>query len=251
MAMSQSDVKLILAYHTISQVGLIFTALNMPSYYAQIGGMYHIVNHALFKGGLFLSAGAIIKAYGTRDVYQIRGVLRRYPLLGIATLMAIFGITGAPFFNGSISKYFMVSDASTQMNWILIFMSLGTIISFIKYATILFGRSELEPAADVKIPGERQFSALILGGLCFITGTFGVQSIAFLFGATVYIDLLGYLEKAGIFFLSLTAGFFIFKYFVKTSKLLKRLRTFELNFRTMCACIGIFFAALLLATGLA
>ncbi|MCL2827238.1 MAG: proton-conducting membrane transporter [Oscillospiraceae bacterium] len=249
MAMSQSDIKLILAYSTVSQIGLIFTALSMGSYYSQIGGMYHIVNHALFKGGLFLGAGAIAKAYGTRNIHQIRGVLRRYPLMGIATLIAILGMIGAPFFNGSISKYFMVSDTTTQMNWILTFLSLGTIITFIKYSTMLFGKSDAEPKADVKIPVEQQISTFILGALCFVTGIFGLQSIRFLFNATVYIDALGYLEKAGIFFASLIAGFFIFKYFVNTSDFLKRLGRFELGFRSVCVCIGVFFAALLLTVG--
>jgi len=250
MAMAQSDIKLILAYHTISQVGLIFAGLSMGSYYSHIGGMYHIVNHALFKGALFLSAGSIIKAYGTRDVYQIRGLLRRYPVVGIATLMAILGITGAPLFNGSISKYFMSVGADSQMNWILIFMSLGTIISFIKYGTMLFGKSDAEPAPDVKIPAEQQAAAFVLGAMCFVTGVFGVQSVQFLFNTPVTVDPLGYLEKAGIFFASVIIGFFIFKYYVKTSKLLKQLGRFELSFRGACACIGAFFAALLLTVGI-
>jgi len=259
MAMAQSDIKLILAYSTVSQIGLIFTALSIGSYYSHIGGMYHIVNHALFKGGLFLSAGAIAKSYGTRNVNEIRGVLRRYPIVGIATLIAILGMIGAPFFNGSISKYFMVSDTTTHMNWILTFLSLGTIITFIKYSTMLFGKPT-EPnvnkgadtdvsVADTTIPMEQQISTFILGALCFVTGIFGLQSIRFLFGATVYIDVLGYLEKAGIFFVSLVAGFFIFKYFVNTNDLLKRVGRYELGFRGVCVCIGVFFAALLLAVG--
>ena len=250
MAMAQSDIKLILAYHTISQVGLIFAGLSMGSYYSHIGGMYHIVNHALFKGALFLTAGSIIKAYGTRDVYQIRGLLRRYPVVGIATLMAIFGITGAPLFNGSISKYFMSVGAGPQMNWILIFMSLGTIISFIKYGSMLFGKSDAIPLPDVKIPVEQQAASFVLAFLCFVTGVFGVQTVQFLFNTPVTVDPLGYLEKAGIFFASAIVGFFIFKYYVKNSKLLKRMGSFELGFRGACACIGIFFAALLFTVGI-
>ena len=250
MAMAQSDIKLILAYHTISQVGLIFAALSMGSYYSHIGGMYHIVNHALFKGALFLTAGSIIKAYGTRNVYEIRGLLRRYPVIGATTFMAILGITGAPLFNGSISKYFMSVGAGSHINWILIFMSLGTIISFIKYGTMLFGKPDAEPTPDVKIPVEQQAAAFVLGALCFITGVFGVQSVQFLFNTPVSVDPLGYLEKAGFFFASAIIGFFIFKYYVKNSKLLKRLGRFELGFRGACACVGIFFAALLFTVGI-
>ena len=247
-AMSQTDIKLILAYHTVSQVGLIFTGLNIPDVYSQMGGLYHTVNHALFKGGLFLSAGVIAKAYHTRDVYQIRGLLRTYPVIGIATLMAIFGITGAPFFNGSISKYFMVTGANSLLNGVLIFMSLGTIISFVKYSTMLFGKRETQEEL-VKISVLKQIAIMAMGILCFVTGIFGVQSIEFLFGVTASIDVWGYLEKVVIFFVSLVAGYLIYKYYVKKSALLKRLKHFELGFRGICAAMGVFFAVILVFVG--
>ncbi|MCL2380232.1 MAG: hypothetical protein FWC64_01405 [Treponema sp.] len=247
-AMSQTDIKLILAYHTISQVGLIFTGLNIPDVYAELGGLYHTINHALFKGGLFLSAGVIVKAYHTRDVYKIRGLMRTYPVIGAATLMAIFGITGAPFFNGSISKYFMATGAESLLNGVLIFMSLGTIISFVKYSTMLFGKRESGEEV-VKISALKQISILIMGVLCFVTGIFGVQSIEFLFGVTVSIDIMGYLEKIIIFFVSLGAGYLIYKYYVKKSALLKRLKHFELGFRGICAAMGVFFAVILIFVG--
>ena len=247
-AMSQTDIKLILAYHTVSQVGLIFTGINLPDYYSQMGGLYHTVNHALFKGGLFLSAGVIAKAYHTRDVYKIRGLMRTYPLIGIATLMAILGITGAPFFNGSISKYFMVTGANSLMNAVFIFMSLGTIISFVKYSTMLFGKKD--PSEEVvKISAFKQISIMIMGVLCFVTGVFGVQSIEFLFGVTLSVDVMGYVEKIIIFFVSLAAGYLIYKYYVKKSALLKRLKHFELGFRGICAAMGVFFAVILIFVG--
>ena len=248
-AMSQDDIKLILAYSTISQIGLIFAALNIPDIYSTVGGLFHVINHALFKGGLFLSAGVISKLYGTRNIYKIRGVLRRYPLIGIATLMAILGIAGAPFFNGSISKYFMVSGADPLLNWTMIFMSLGTIIVFTKYSMMLFGRSEPEEPAP-KVYGEQQFAIAVLGLLCFITGIFGVQSIAFLFNVSFELDIAGYIEKVIIFFVSLAAGYVIYRYFVRTSALLKHLQKFELGFRGACASIGVFFAIFLLVVGL-
>ena len=258
LAMSQSDIKLILAYHTVSQVGLIFTGLSIggSTYiggynYSFVGGLYHIINHALFKGGLFLSAGIIASIYGTRNVYKIRGLLKEYPALGIATLMGILGITGAPFFNGSISKYFMVSDANSLLNGILIFMSLGTIISFVKYSTILFGKAELPIDAEKpKISKLQQASVLIMGGLCFITGIFGVQSIEFLFDIVVKVDILGYLEKVGIFFISLAAGILIFKYYVSKSTLLKKIKGFDMGFRGMVLAIGIFFTTILVVVGI-
>ena len=256
LAMSQTDIKLILAYHTVSQVGLIFTGFSISEQYVYggaysysfVGGLYHTINHALFKGGLFLSAGVIYKLYGTRDVYRIRGLLRTYPVVGIATMMAIFGIVGAPFFNGSISKYFMVSDAGGIMNGILIFMSLGTIISFVKYSTMLFGKAEIDGTPQ-KVCRLQEVSILIMGAMCFVTGIFGVWTIEFLFDTRVIIDLWGYLEKIAIFFVSLGAGYLIYKYYVRQSKLLKRIKYFDMGFRSMVFSIGLFFAAILLVVG--
>ena len=244
LAMSQSDIKLILAYHTVSQVGLIMVGLNMPDYISQTGAMYHIFNHAFFKGGLFLSAGLIIKSYGTRNVYKIRGVLSRYPLLGVSTIMAVLGITGAPFFNGMISKYFISYGANWQMNSILVFMSLGTIVSFVKYSTMLFGKAD---GKVVRIDLHKQIAVFSLGILCFIGGILGGQFVYFLFGVQTHISLLGYIEKAGIFLASLVAGYFIFKYYVSTSKLMKKVKAIDLGFRSICVAVVGFFAVILLA----
>jgi len=246
LAMSQSDIKLILAYHTVSQVGLIMTGLNMPDYISQTGALYHIFNHAFFKGGLFLSAGLIIKAYGTRDVYKIRGVLKRYPMLGAATIMAILGITGAPLFNGMISKYFITYGADPLMNGVLIFMSLGTIISFVKYSTMMTGKPP-EEVAGIKIDRHKQIAVLSLGFLCLIGGIFGGQFVYFLFGVETDVSIAGHLEKAGIFAASLIVGYLIYKYYVSRSKLMKKIKALDLSFRGICVSIGGVFAIILLA----
>jgi multicomponent Na+:H+ antiporter subunit D len=248
LAMSQSDMKLILAYHTVSQVGLIMVGLNMPDYVSQTGAMYHIFNHAFFKGGLFLSAGLIIKAYGTRDVYKIRGVMKRYPILGISTVMAILGITGAPLFNGMISKYFIAYGANWLMNGVLKFMSLGTIISFIKYSTILFGDGTGE---RVRIDLHKQISVFALGMMCLIGGLFSNWFVYFLFGVHTYVGLAGYLQKVGIFAASLVAGFLIYKYYVSRSKLMKRVKAIDLGFRSICVAVVGVFAAIMLAVYIA
>ena len=89
-ALAQTDIKLILAYHTISQIGLIVIGLNISDTYTFTGGLYHIINHTFFKSALFLSAGMIAHIYGTRDINKIRGVFRRSPLIGAVTVMAVF-----------------------------------------------------------------------------------------------------------------------------------------------------------------
>ena len=142
-ALSQTDIKLILAYSTISQAGMIMIGLNLADPHSYIGSVYHILNHAVFKTALFMCAGIIAEVYGTRDLRSIRGVMRAHPLIGGAMLAAILGITGAPLFNGSISKYFIVYGAGGAVTMAVIFINLGTIITFIKFSTMLFGNAHI------------------------------------------------------------------------------------------------------------
>ena len=245
-ALSQTDIKLILAYHTISQIGMIMIGLNLNDSYSQLGSIYHMFNHALFKSGLFLCAGIIAKAYGTRDIYKISGVFRRMPFVATATIMAAMGITGTPLFNGSISKYFIVYGASPLVNAAIIFINLGTIMSFIKYSSMLFGRPDETQQDAVKVDVCKQIAVLTLSGLCFAGGIFGEGFIRFLFNTTVRVDAAGYLEKSILFAASAIAGFLIFIFYIKKSKLLVKLRGVEIGFRGICALMGVFFAVMLL-----
>ena len=248
-ALSQTDVKLILSYSTISQVGMIMIGLNVADVYSYTGSVYHIFNHALFKSALFMCAGAIVHMYGTRDINQIRGVLRRYPLVGVATIMAILGIIGTPFFNGSISKYFITPEANWAVRGPIILINLGTIIVFMKFSTMLFGRAEGFHEHE-KMDGFKQTAILALGILCLAGGVFGEQFIEFLFNIEVNVDAAGYLEKTGLFVLSVIAGYFIFRYFVDKHPFFKKIRGFDMSFRWMCASIGGFFAVILIVTRL-
>jgi multicomponent Na+:H+ antiporter subunit D len=191
----------------------------------------------------------IIHAYGTRDIYKIHGVFRRIPLVGAATIMAVLGITGAPLFNGSISKYFIMAGTNWLVSEAMILINLGTIISFIKYSSILFGRPECEPDVT-KIDACQQAAILILGALCFIGGIFGEQFIEIMFNVNVSVDAAGYLQKAAMFVVSGIAGYFIFKYYVKKSALLKRIYETDLSFNGMCVSIGAFFALLVITSKL-
>ncbi len=140
-ALSQTDIKLILAYHTVSQIGLIIFGLSLNSDYSYYGSIYHILNHAVFKSTLFLTAGMIIEEYDTRDIREIHGVFKRMPYVALVMVVAILGITGAPFFNGSISKYLIQKGTNyyDYLEYGLVIINLGTIISFIKYSQMLFG----------------------------------------------------------------------------------------------------------------
>ena len=249
MAIAQTDIKMILAYHTVSQVGLIIIGLSSGSEYSNLGGLYHVVSHGIFKSALFLTAGIIRLSYGTTDVYKIRGVMRRMPVVGLVCAAAILGITGAPFFIGSVSKYFIAYDVPLFVSLAVILISLGTIISFIKYAGMLFGRSDRQGFQPFVDPW-RLAPCVVLGLLCLGGGVFGVPVINFLFVTDMSINWLGYAEKSGIFFLSVAAGLIIYRFAVKGNSKLNALANMELGFKGICASMGAFFGVLLIVVGL-
>ena len=244
MAICQTDIKMILAYHTVSQVGLIVIGISMGNEYSYVGGLYHIISHAMFKTTLFLSTGIIIHAYGTADVYKIRGVMKRMPLVGIATAAAILGITGAPFFIGSVSKYFIAYEAHPVVNVVIILISLGTIISFVKFATVLFGHCDL--VGDIpKAEKYRIAPVFVMGMICLAGGLFGTQFIYFLFRYRVGIDAAGYVQKSLIFAVSAVVGYFIYKYAVSGNDTLKHFGGVVFSFKSICASCGVFLGVML------
>ena len=165
-AISQKDIKGILAFHTISQIGLIMMSLASHSDIGTIGAYMHMFNHFLFKSLLFLGAGIIINEYGVRRVSEIRGIGRAHPLLTLCMFIGIFSITGAPLFVGFLSKNMIkLSMASVLHLNLFKLVSLGTMISFIKFSRIFFG----EPLKHKKINKGQSTGVVMLAVLCMIT----------------------------------------------------------------------------------
>ena len=249
LSVAQKDIKLILAYSTVAQVGLIIVGFSISYAYSYnyIGALYHILNHAVFKAALFLSVGMVAYAYKTRDINQIRGVFKTMPLLSVAMILAIMGIIGTPLFNGSISKYFLMTGIEWWLNTILIIVNLGTITIFMKFSAIFFGPKQKD--ATHKVDVWHYLPVLTLSGLCFVGGLLGVQAIELFFGVSVAVDMAGYIEKAIIFLGSVTAGYLLYKYVVRNSKFLEKVRGFELGFREMMGAIGVSLAVIILYAG--
>jgi len=243
MALMQKDIMLMLAYSSVAQIGLIVVALNMGTPYAFAGGLYHIVNHAIFKAALFLGAGVISQSYNTRDINKITGVWRHNKIVAVAQILAILGIVGAPFFNGSVSKYFMAADAGMPLTIIMIIINLGTILLYFKYAKIFGGKNtSVSPTADWC----KKSIVLVLGIMCLVFGVLGRWVVNFLFGLDLNISAAGYLEKAVIFAASVAVGLVIIRFLSPVNKHLEALGVrINFGFRGICATIGAFFGLIL------
>ena len=167
-AVSHIDIKAILAFHTISQIGLITMSIAANSDIGLIGAYAHIFNHFLFKSLLFLGAGIIINEYGVRRVTEIRGIGRAHPILTVCMFIGIFAITGAPLSIGFLSKYLIKSTMENQIQTIMFqIVSIGTIISFIKFSVIFTGK----PEKDKKIRKQQLSAMVMLAALCIFVVT--------------------------------------------------------------------------------
>ena len=103
-AMFQRDIKALLAYSTISHLGLITLLLGMNSRLAAVAAVFHVMNHATFKASLFMAAGIIDHESGTRDIRKLSGLLRLMPITGTLAIIASASMAGVPLLNGFLSK---------------------------------------------------------------------------------------------------------------------------------------------------
>lgn len=104
VAMFQHDLKRVLAYSTISHLGLITLLFGLNSPLAAVAGVFHIVNHATFKASLFMATGIIDHETGTRDIRRLSGLIRAMPRTGALALVASAAMAGVPLLNGFLSK---------------------------------------------------------------------------------------------------------------------------------------------------
>ncbi len=161
-ALQQSNIKRMLAYHSISQMGYIMMGIGVALYLGSYGAMgyagalYHIINHALFKSLLFMVAGVVIYHTGEANMYKLGGLWKKLPLSATVCLIAALGISGIPLFNGFVSKTILhhgiveAYEYHGQMSMvfaerIFIVISAGTVASFIKLFYFVFLRKPDQP----------------------------------------------------------------------------------------------------------
>lgn len=158
MYLPQKDMKRLLAWSTITQLAYIFLALSLSvfgSKEAFDGGIAYIFNHAFAKSLFFLVAGALSYSCGTRMLPRLRGLSKRYPLLGVGFCVAALAIAGVPPLNGFFSKFpiFAAGFALSEQFWIFApIMVLVLIESVASFAWLLYWFGKVvpgEPSEDV------------------------------------------------------------------------------------------------------
>ncbi|WP_281432233.1 proton-conducting transporter membrane subunit, partial [Bartonella bovis] len=110
-SMFQQDLKGLLAYSTISHLGLITTLLSLGSPLACVAAIFHMANHATFKASLFMAAGIIDHETGTRDMRKLTGLYCSMPITATLALVASAAMAGVPLLNGFLSKEMFFAEA--------------------------------------------------------------------------------------------------------------------------------------------
>jgi len=185
LAIGQWDMKRLLAYHSISQMGYVVLAVGIGmlilaqggdksiAALSIAGGLFHLINHAVFKGLLFLTAGAVEYETGTRDLKKLGGLSANMPITSYTSFGASMAISGIPPFNGFFSKLIIIIAAVKAGFYLLAFfaviVSIITLASFMKVQRYAFFSKEAYDGGNglvKEVPFAMTFSMVLLGVLC-------------------------------------------------------------------------------------
>ncbi|MFH1347075.1 MAG: proton-conducting transporter membrane subunit [Candidatus Margulisiibacteriota bacterium] len=181
LALRQTNVKRLLAYHSISQMGYILLGIGAGTGIGIGGALFHILNHAIFKMLLFLCMGAVIYATRERDIKRLGGLGKRMPLTTIAFAFGALAISGIPPFNGFASKA-LLSAAVSDNFWLkitLILTAAGTLASFYKlFKHVFLGELPDKLRQTREVPLLMSLPMLIFAVACLGVGLFCVQVLS-------------------------------------------------------------------------
>jgi hydrogenase-4 component F len=178
LALVQEDLKRLLAYSSVSQMGYILAGVALGTYLGAYGGLFHLLNHALFKSLLFMCVGAVVYATGTRRISELGGLARQMPVTSTCFLVGALAIAGFPPFNGFLSKLTIyLALAQSGLWWavaVAVFTSVLTMVALLRPAVRVFwaapagGAPRSEPVREVPIVMWAPMVAL--AALCLLLG---------------------------------------------------------------------------------
>jgi NADH-quinone oxidoreductase subunit L len=191
MALTQNDIKRVLAYSTISQIGYMFIGCGVGAYAA---GMFHLYTHAFFKSLLFLAAGSVMHALsGELDMRKMGGLRKYLPLTYPTFLIGAIAIAGVPFLSGFFSKDAILTQAFAQGQYFVWALGLmgAVLTAFYMFRLIFltfFGQERLDPHAREHLHESPRVMTIPLVALAFFSVVAGYVGLPVVFG-----------EKANLF----------------------------------------------------
>ena len=230
MALIQHNLRRLLGFHAVSQVGYMILGIGTGSVLGIAGGLFHMLNNAIYKSCLFLTAGAAERRAGTGELDRMGGLYKALPVTFLAAVIAALAISGIPPLNGFFSKW-MVYQAVIEMGskggwlWIVllvaaIFGSALTLASFVKVIHSVFLGQEYKgpkkgPVGPKAGLGMR-ISMVVLAGACVV---FGIWAVQVPLGKMIYpampetVKVIGFWQPqlaTGLILLAIAAGLVIY-----------------------------------------
>jgi NADH-quinone oxidoreductase subunit L len=235
MALVNNDIKRVLAYSTISQLGYMFIGVGVGAYAA---GVFHLMTHAFFKALLFLSAGSVMHALSNQtDIQKMGGLYKKIKITSITFILAWLAISGIPPFSGFFSKDEILAYAYAYHPAVWLFGAIGALLTAFYMSRLVFmtffGQSRVEAKIEHHIhesPPVMTVPLMILAGLAVVGGLVGIPEI---FGVTNFFH--HFLEPV---FKSATEN-------LHAAHLSHSLEIILMSISVLIALLGIFFAYLM------
>lgn len=171
-AIDQPNVKRMLAYSSVAQIGYIALAISLVSVDGVAAGLVHIFNHALMKGALFMAAAAIIYRLGADRIEDLAGLARSMPWTMLAFVLAGLSMIGVPLTAGFISKWALIAASINQGNWIAVIVVLVGSLLALLYIGRVAEAAYLKPAPERKTPVREAPLALLAPMYVLIAANF-------------------------------------------------------------------------------
>ena len=184
-AASQYEVRRILSFHIVSQIGYMMLALALFTPLALIGGVFYIMHHIIVKANLFFVAGMMYRLGGSFELKHLGGLYKKYPGVAVLFLIPAFSLAGIPPLSGFFAKFILIKAGVEVGAWwavaVALFVGLFTLFSMIKIWNEAFWKKPPEPAIDAPAPVRNT-------ALYWTTGILASMTIAIgLFAQPIYL----------------------------------------------------------------
>lgn len=180
-ALIETDLKRIIAYSTISQIGFIFLGFAINNQLAAAGALLYILMHGLAKGGLFLCAGIVEQKTHTKDITRMGGLIAGMPVTAVSFLLCAFSVMGIPPLGGFFSKYAVIAGAASTGELLITLAFVATAVLTIVYLLRVFVLVFMGPARIQAAEGSllMVFSVALLAFLSVLSGLCIAPSFGF------------------------------------------------------------------------
>ena len=211
----QNELKSLLSYCAITQMGYILLGIGSGHPIGIAGGLFHMLNHAIYKGCLFYSIGAVEQKTGTTDLDKLGGLARTMPITFISCLIAALAVSGIPPLNGFVSKWMIYQGlAGGKSIWNMIFLVIamfGSALTLASFLKVIYGVFLGHGSKDTKLPSLEKPAdmyndvswwmltpMIFLATLCIFFGLYAYLPISFFIAPIINLDVTGFSQTISI-----------------------------------------------------